>query len=57
MTTKKNPDPKNLPEALAYPPRSMHSTYSKRGAAASAKSQARARRLAALEKGKTNGQS
>lgn len=53
----KNPDPKNLPDALAYPPRSMHSAYSKRGAAAAAKSQARARRLAALEKGKTNGQS
>ena len=50
MTTKKR-DPKQLPDALAYPPRSMHSAYSKRGAAAAAKSQARARRLAALEKG------
>ena len=55
MTTKKNPDPKNLPDALAYPPRSMHSAYSKRGAAAAAKSQARARRLAALDKEKNRG--
>lgn len=57
MTKMKKRDPKNLPDALAYPPRSEHSAYSKRGAAAAAKSQARARRLAALEKGKTNGQS
>jgi hypothetical protein len=54
MMTKKR-DPKDLPDALAFPPRALHSTYSKRGGAAAAKSQARARRLAALDKEKKHG--
>ena len=44
---KKTRDSKQLPEALAYPPRSQHSDYSRRGANAAAASVARRKRLAA----------
>lgn len=51
----KKRDPKNLPDALAYPPRKLHADYSRRGAAAAAQSNARRKRLAAATKEKKHG--
>lgn len=51
----KKPDPKDMPEALAYPPRALHRDYSRRGANAAAASVARRKRLAALDKEKKHG--
>lgn len=42
--------PKDLPEKLVWPPKTMHSHYARRGAAATAEAARRRRRLAALEK-------
>lgn len=49
----KKPDPKDMPDALAYPPRKLHADYSRRGAAAAAQSNARRKRLAAATKEKS----
>ena len=50
---KKKRDLKDLPDALAYPPRTLHADYSRRGAAAAAQSNARRKRLAAATKEKS----
>lgn len=51
----KRPDPKDMPDALAYPPRNLHADYSRRGAAATAQAIARRKRLAAATKEKKHG--
>lgn len=52
---KKKRDKKDMPEALAYPPRALHRTYSQRGATATAAAIARRKRLAAHDKEKKHG--
>lgn len=51
MTTKKQKKLSGLPDALAFPPRTVHQSYARKGAAATAAATARRKRLAQLNKG------